>query len=68
MQPFLQQRIFDLITMHLNMEPTFIVETMALQWVSELTFAENVPGLIKQFKKERGLKSFKVPMSRTRTY
>lgn len=44
------------------MEPTFIVETMALQWVSELTFAENVPALIKQFKKERGLKSFKVPI------
>lgn len=42
------------------MEPTFIVETMGLQWTSELSFAENVPALIKQFKKERGLKSFKV--------
>lgn len=61
MLPFFQQRIFDLMTLNLNMEPTFIVETMALQWVSELTFAENVPDLIKQFKKERGLKSFKVP-------
>lgn len=42
------------------MEPTFIVETMGLQWVSEQTFAENVPMLMNQFKKERGLKSFKV--------
>lgn len=42
------------------MEPTFIVETMGLQWVSELTFAENIPVLMKQFKKERGLKPFKV--------
>lgn len=42
------------------MEPTFTVETMAIQWVSDLTFAENVPALMKQFKKERGLKSFKV--------
>lgn len=56
----LQQRIFDLLTINLNMEPTFIVETMGLEWTSELTFAENVPALIKQFKKERGLKPFKV--------
>lgn len=42
------------------MEPTFIVETMALQWTSELSFAENVPNLIKQFKKDRALKAFKV--------
>ncbi|KOB74470.1 Adenylate kinase 7 [Operophtera brumata] len=42
------------------MEPTYIVETMGLQWTSELTFAENVPALIKQFKKARGLKPFKV--------
>lgn len=46
--------------LNLNMEPTFIVETMGLQWTSELTFAENVPALMKQFKKERGLKPFKV--------
>ncbi|CAG9560394.1 unnamed protein product [Danaus chrysippus] len=58
--PEVDQRIFDLMTLNLNMEPTFIVETMGLQWTSELTFAENVPALIKQFKKERGLKSFKV--------
>lgn len=56
----LQQRIYDLMTLNLNMEPTFIVETMGLQWVSEATFAENVPALMKQFKKERGLKPFKV--------
>ncbi|CAG9785119.1 unnamed protein product [Diatraea saccharalis] len=55
-----QQRIYDLMTVNLNMEPTFIVETMALQWTSELTFAENVPALMKQFKKERGLKPFKI--------
>ena len=48
------------MTLNLFMEPTFIVETMALQWTSELTFAENVPILIKQFKKERALKAFKV--------
>lgn len=48
------------MTINLIMEPTFIVETMGLQWTSELTFAENVPVLIKQFKKERGLKPFKV--------
>ncbi|XP_034824612.2 uncharacterized protein yrt [Maniola hyperantus] len=58
--PEIDQRIFDLMTLNLYMEPTFIVETMALQWVSELTFAENVPDLIKQFKKEQGLKAFKV--------
>lgn len=57
---FFQQRIYDLMILNLNMEPTFIVETMALQWTSELTFAENVPALMKQFKKERGLKPFKV--------
>lgn len=48
------------MTLNLSMEPTFIVETMSIQWISELTFAENVPALIKQFKKERGLKPFKV--------
>lgn len=60
MNEHLQQRTHDLMNLNLNMEPTFIVETMALQWTSELTFAENVPVLIKQFKKERGLKPFKV--------
>lgn len=49
------------MTLNLSMEPTFIVETLAIQWVSEMTFAENVPALMKQFKKERGLKPFKVP-------
>ncbi|XP_026328689.1 adenylate kinase 7-like [Hyposmocoma kahamanoa] len=56
----LDQRIFDLFTINLNMEPTFIVETMGLEWTSELTFGENIPALIKQFKKERGLKPYKV--------
>lgn len=56
----LQQRIFDLMTLNLFMEPTFIVETMGLQWTSELSFTENVPILMKQFKKERALKPFKV--------
>ena len=42
------------------MEPTFIVETLAIPWVSDMTFAENVPALMAQFKKERGLKAFKV--------
>ncbi|XP_014363672.2 adenylate kinase 7 [Papilio machaon] len=58
--PEINQRIYDLINLNLNMEPTYIVETMGLQWVSEMTFAENVPLLIKQFKKERELKSFKI--------
>ncbi|XP_026729312.1 adenylate kinase 7-like isoform X2 [Trichoplusia ni] len=58
--PELDQRIYDLMTLNLSMEPTFIVETMGLQWVSELTFAENIPVLMKQFKKERGLKPFKI--------
>lgn len=48
------------MTVNLNMEPTFIVETMGLQWTSELSFQENVPILMKRFKKERGLKPFKV--------
>ncbi|GBP44396.1 Adenylate kinase 7 [Eumeta japonica] len=48
------------MTVDLNMEPTFIAETMGLQWVSELTFAENLPVLMKDFKKERGLKPFRV--------
>ncbi|XP_045493648.1 adenylate kinase 7-like isoform X1 [Colias croceus] len=56
----IDQRIYDLVNLNLSMEPTFIVETMGLQWTSELTFAENVPTLMKQFKKERGLKPFKV--------
>ncbi|XP_045513960.1 adenylate kinase 7-like isoform X1 [Pieris brassicae] len=58
--PEIDQRIYDLMTLNLNMEPTFVVETMALQWTSEMSFGENVPALIKQFKKERGLKPFKV--------
>ncbi|XP_047527068.1 adenylate kinase 7-like [Vanessa atalanta] len=58
--PEIDQRIFDSMTLNLNMEPTFIVETMGLQWTSELSFEENVPILMKQFKRERGLKSFKV--------
>ncbi|KAI8428835.1 hypothetical protein MSG28_007490 [Choristoneura fumiferana] len=53
-------QIYDLVTLNLNMEPTFIVETMGLQWTSDLPFAENVPALMKQFKKERGLKPFKI--------
>ncbi|XP_049866241.1 adenylate kinase 7-like [Pectinophora gossypiella] len=58
--PDIDQRIFDLMTLNLNMEPTFITETMGLQWTSELTFAENVPVLMKQYRKERGLKPFKI--------
>ncbi|CAH2107413.1 unnamed protein product [Euphydryas editha] len=58
--PEIDQRIFDFMTLNLNMEPTFIVETMGLQWTSELSFQENVPILMKQFKRERGLKPFKV--------
>ncbi|XP_073951884.1 adenylate kinase 7-like [Choristoneura fumiferana] len=58
--PEIDQRIYDLVTLNLNMEPTFIVETMGLQWTSDLPFAENVPALMKQFKKERGLKPFKI--------
>ncbi|KAL4703485.1 hypothetical protein ACJJTC_014355 [Scirpophaga incertulas] len=58
--PEVDQRTYDLMTLNLNMEPTFIVETMGLQWTSELTFAENVPALMKQFRKQRGLKPFKV--------
>ncbi|CAG5040039.1 unnamed protein product [Parnassius apollo] len=58
--PEIDQRTYDFMTVNLNMEPTFIVDKMGLQWTSELTFAENVPILMKQFKKERGLKSFKV--------
>ncbi|KAH9644244.1 hypothetical protein HF086_003743 [Spodoptera exigua] len=58
--PELDQRIYDLMTLNLNMEPTFIVETMGLQWTFEGTFADNIPVLMKQFKKERGLKPFKI--------
>ncbi|XP_068630658.1 adenylate kinase 7-like [Battus philenor] len=58
--PEIDQRTYDLMNLNLNMEPTFIVETMSLQWTSELSFAENIPDLIKQFKKERELKSFKI--------
>ncbi|XP_035458161.2 adenylate kinase 7 isoform X2 [Spodoptera frugiperda] len=58
--PEIDQRIYDLMTLNLNMEPTFIVETMGLQWTSEGTFADNIPVLMKQFKKERGLKPFKI--------
>ncbi|CAH2075250.1 unnamed protein product, partial [Iphiclides podalirius] len=58
-KPLDPQKTYELMTLHLNMEPTFIVETMGLQWTSELSFAENIPTLMKQFKKERGLKPFK---------
>ncbi|CAH1644257.1 unnamed protein product [Spodoptera littoralis] len=58
--PEIDQRIYDLMTLNLNMEPTFIVETMGLQWTFEGTFADNIPVLMKQFKKERGLKPFKI--------
>ncbi|CAH0727771.1 unnamed protein product, partial [Brenthis ino] len=58
--PEIDQRIFDLMTLNLIMEPTFIVESMGLQWTSELSFTENVPILMKQFKKERALKAFKI--------
>lgn len=55
--PF-QQRIYDLITLNLLMEPVFIAETVGIS--SDATFAENLPALIKEFKKLRGLKPFKV--------
>ncbi|VVC96459.1 unnamed protein product [Leptidea sinapis] len=58
--PEINQRIYDLMTLNLNMEPSFIVETMGLQWVSESSFTENVPTLMKAFRKERALKPFKV--------
>lgn len=48
------------MTLNLNMEPTFIVETMNLQWVSEAPFGEKIHALMKEFKKLRGLKPFKV--------
>ncbi|XP_063361039.1 adenylate kinase 7-like [Cydia amplana] len=58
--PEMDQRIFDLMTLNLSMEPGFIVETMSLQWTTELPFAEYTPFLIKEFKKLRGLKPFKI--------
>ncbi|XP_063379334.1 adenylate kinase 7-like [Cydia fagiglandana] len=58
--PELDQRIFDLMTLNLYMEPGFIVETMGLQWTTELTFAEYAPTLMKEFKKLKGLKPFKI--------
>ncbi|XP_063532163.1 adenylate kinase 7-like [Cydia strobilella] len=58
--PEIDQRIFDLMTLNVSMEPGFIVETMALQWTTELTFDEYAPFLIKEFKKQRGLKPFKI--------
>ncbi|KAG7299423.1 hypothetical protein JYU34_016376 [Plutella xylostella] len=56
--PEIDQRIYDLITLNLLMEPVFIAETVGIS--SDATFVENLPALIKEFKKLRGLKPFKV--------
>ncbi|KAI5631958.1 adenylate kinase 7 [Phthorimaea operculella] len=56
--PEIDQRIYDLMTLNLNMEPTFLPETLNMD--SDWTFAENVPALMKQFKKERRLRAFKI--------
>lgn len=51
-----QQKVYDKLTVDLNMEPSYIVESMELNWASETTFAENIQKLATEYKDARGLK------------
>ncbi|KAK5648243.1 hypothetical protein RI129_003135 [Pyrocoelia pectoralis] len=56
------QNLFDRYTINLTMEPGFIVETLQIQWESEINFVENIDNIVKEFKNTRGLTPLKIIM------
>lgn len=42
------------------MEPGFVVETLELEWQNDLNLAENMPGMVNEFKKALQLKPIKI--------
>jgi len=51
----IEQADFDMLLVNLRMDPTFIKESMTINWVSDVGFVENMPKIIKEFKEKRNL-------------
>ncbi|XP_067000043.2 adenylate kinase 7-like [Anabrus simplex] len=58
--PDMTQDVFDLLTVNLNMEPSYIVENMNMKWTSDLPFPENIQRVVSEFREVRGLKPIKI--------
>ncbi|XP_044264906.1 adenylate kinase 7-like [Tribolium madens] len=54
------QTIFERCTVNLNMEPVFLVENLQLEWQSELTIAENMLQVVREFTAKRNLRPVKI--------
>lgn len=52
----LQQSVFDLLTVNLNIEPAFIRDEIALNWKYETGFVDNINAIVNEFKEARKLK------------
>jgi len=53
--PEITQRIFDIISVNLRMEGTWIKEGAKFEWTSETGIIENMPAVIDEYKRSRGL-------------
>ena len=51
----LKQTDFDMLTVNLRMDASYIKENMQIKWVAETGFVENVKVLVKEYKAARNL-------------
>lgn len=51
----MKQADFDMLTIDLKMDASYIKENMQIKWVAETGFVENVQKLVKEYKSTRNL-------------
>ncbi|KAK9728749.1 hypothetical protein QE152_g17073 [Popillia japonica] len=56
----LTQTLFERYTLNLNMEPSFIVDELEIEWKNELNLAENMHNIVTEFRKGRQLKPLRI--------
>ena len=52
---FLKQADFDMLTIDLKMDASYIKENMQVKWTAESGFVENIQKLVKEYKLSRNL-------------
>lgn len=50
-----KQSDFDMLTVNLRMDASFIKEKIQIKWVSETGIVENIKSIIKEYKQSRNL-------------
>jgi len=53
--PEISQRVFDILSVNLRMEGTWIKEGAKFEWVSETGILENITTVVDEYKRSRGL-------------